>query len=547
VERVLFQDLKLSMKPSDMEILYNKFLSKCNFVNKTVCFIHSCNINNNTKLNKLIDSIKINCFDIFDYIVVVNIGPLITDPNLLGNPKIIIINHSLKSDLFEIPTLKLIHYFSNKHKDIKLLYLHTKTEWYQNVNDWIEYMLHFNVTNSMKCIDLLNQYDTVGVNYKNTPFPHYSGNFWWATTNYISRLDINRLHDKMSSEWFILSNNDVNKCVQHNTNIDHFIQPYKQPYNKLTIGFHSNQLGERGTEVAMYDYAHYNETIYGNRSVIFYQKNNTNNNMKIIEKFSSRFSVYAYEDFMEIDSIVERENIKFFYNITYGNKNDKLVTKCPNLIHAVFAVEPYGDKYATVSKYLSDKHNNIAPYVPHMINMPRHNDNMRSILNIPDNAFVFGRYGAWELFDIMVAHDAIKQILDIDSNMYFIFANTEPFYNHPRIIYMDKITDMYEKTRFINTCNAMIHAGSLGETFGIAIGEFSTLNKPVVTTVSNVNDSHIEILGDKGILYTDMNSLMEIFINIREIVSAREDWNAYNDYTPEKIMNKFMNVFGILL
>ena len=35
------------------------------------------------------------------------------------------------------------------------------------------------------------------------------------------------------------------------------------------IAFHSNQLGIRGTEVALYDYAHFNETILKN-----IQKNN---------------------------------------------------------------------------------------------------------------------------------------------------------------------------------------------------------------------------------------------------------------------------------
>jgi len=29
----------------------------------------------------------------------------------------------------------------------------------------------------------------------------------------------------------------------------------------MKVAFHSNQLGEGGTEVALYDYAHFNETI----------------------------------------------------------------------------------------------------------------------------------------------------------------------------------------------------------------------------------------------------------------------------------------------
>ncbi len=35
-----------------------------------------------------------------------------------------------------------------------------------------------------------------------------------------------------------------------------------------SVAFHSNQLGIRGTEVALYDYARYNEEILGNKSYI---------------------------------------------------------------------------------------------------------------------------------------------------------------------------------------------------------------------------------------------------------------------------------------
>lgn len=35
-----------------------------------------------------------------------------------------------------------------------------------------------------------------------------------------------------------------------------------------TVAFLSNKLTLRGTEVAIYDYAHYNETLLGNHSII---------------------------------------------------------------------------------------------------------------------------------------------------------------------------------------------------------------------------------------------------------------------------------------
>ena len=36
----------------------------------------------------------------------------------------------------------------------------------------------------------------------------------------------------------------------------------------MNILFHSNQLSERGTEIALFDYAHFNETMLNNKSFI---------------------------------------------------------------------------------------------------------------------------------------------------------------------------------------------------------------------------------------------------------------------------------------
>lgn len=311
-----------------------------------------------------------------------------------------------------------------------------------------------------------------------------------------------------------------------------------------TIGFHSNQLCERGTEIAMYDYAYYNQKLYNNKSIIFYCKHNPNNNQEVIKKFEKEFNCYAYDKFSDIDKIILDEKINYFYNITGGsNSYSNLVTNCPNLVHAVFTVEPHGEKYATVSSYLANKYNNVVDYVPHMINLPKCSENIRMQLNIPNDAILFGRYGGYYQFDLLVAQNAIKRMVELDPKQFFIFVNTNKFYEHPQIIYIDKIIDPIEKVRFINTCDAMIHARSDGETFGLAVAEFSTLNKPVITCVSTMDNSHIEILGDKAIIYDSEESLIDIFKNIRTIIASRDDWNAYTEYTPEKVMKKFMDVF----
>ena len=103
------------------------------------------------------------------------------------------------------------------------------------------------------------------------------------------------------------------------------------------------------------------------------------------------------------------------------------------------------------------------------------------------------------------------------------------------------------KIGFINTCDAFLHARSMGETFGLAIAEFSTKNKPIITksTVSTpwCDNAHIEILGDKAILYDSYEDIYSILTNFYDILNKHDDWNCYREYTPEKIMSIFDEVF----
>lgn len=142
--------------------------------------------------------------------------------------------------------------------------------------------------------------------------------------------------------------------------------------------------------------------------------------------------------------------------------------------------EPHGDVYAAVSNTLAKKFGQKT-FVPHMIglNASRTYENLRKTFNIPKNAIVFGRYGH-DTFDLDITKQAIKKVVNVKPNVHFIFVNTPRFYNHPHIHHIEKIIDLDEKNRFIMSCDAMIHGQSLGETFGIAIGEFSVNNKPII-------------------------------------------------------------------
>lgn len=109
----------------------------------------------------------------------------------------------------ESDTLKSLHNFCVYNPDYKVMYFHTKgvaTD-YLYITKWRYYMEYFIIHRWEDCVKGLDNYDTVGTEYiyhsslinQNTGEleieynPHYSGNFWWANSFYITKLDPNYL------------------------------------------------------------------------------------------------------------------------------------------------------------------------------------------------------------------------------------------------------------------------------------------------------------------------------------------------------------------
>jgi hypothetical protein len=314
----------------------------------------------------------------------------------------------------------------------------------------------------------------------------------------------------------------------------------------MKIGFHCNQLSIRGTEVAMYDYAHYNETLLGNKSIVISKSPDIwkYSDAKAIEKFEKRFDVFFYKSNDELQSIIKDNNLDIFYAQKAGLVDDVVSKHCKTVVHAVFQYEqPHGNVYAYISEWLSNVYGNRHPFVSYMATIPDNNENLREQLGIPTDAIVFGRHGGYETFDIEYAKLAVTKVAK-NSNTYFLFMNTEPFTNHEykNVIYLDSTADPIEKVKFINTCDAMLHARHKGESFGLAIAEFSLRNKPILTCKSAVDKAHFSILGSNALYYNSVDELMNL-LKEPKYLNPSKDWNMYREYSPEKIMEKFKKIF----
>lgn len=308
------------------------------------------------------------------------------------------------------------------------------------------------------------------------------------------------------------------------------------------VAFWLNELCERGTAVAVYDYAYYNQKLLGNCSYIMYEKHNSANMPAVIEKFQKEFFVHACDDFRQVDIYLQKQGIDVLYIIKAGSNDGKVSKIAKTFVHCVFvANDAHGDVYACISNSVVGYEEGM-PVLPHMINIPEHTEDMRSKLGIPNDAVVFGRYGGKEQFNVVGVHHIIEKVARENPNIYFLFVNTQIFSPPMRnIIHLNTIVDLHEKRKFINTCDAMIWARIDGETFGLSIGEFSTCNKPIIAFLhENISsDFHIKTLKKKAYWFKTAEELISILTSFNREAAKLGDWNMYKEYTPEKVMQKF--------
>ena len=76
------------------------------------------------------------------------------------------------------------------------------------------------------------------------------------------------------------------------------------------------------------------------------------------------------------------------------------------------------------------------------------------------------------------------------------------------------------KSQFINSCNAMLHARSRGETFGAAIGEFSIHPKTIIINDTLNQQNHIDV--DSTIGFPNSG---ELVVNINGVKYAEASGN----------------------
>jgi len=187
---------------------------------KIHCFISSCNTRGTKRLDHLLQEIKkIE----FHSVNIINIGPELEYQGVE--------NYSKNPELFEIPTLNKIISFSEQNPGDFVLYVHTKgvshSDTYHELNDWIDMMLYFLIDSF--AIEMLYSFETVGCNFNEKPHPHFSGNFWWARTDYLKKLkSIPEINVDRNSGEYLLHSMNPSYYSLHNSNVNHYHSRYQK-------------------------------------------------------------------------------------------------------------------------------------------------------------------------------------------------------------------------------------------------------------------------------------------------------------------------------
>jgi hypothetical protein len=263
--------------------------------------------------------------------------------------------------------------------------------------------------------------------------------------------------------------------------------------------------------------------------------------MSALEKFKSRFGdrVILYTTFGEL-GLSSSYKIDVAYFTKAGFNDGIIIPGAKNIVHVVFdCYDPHGDRYVAISEWLGKKLN--IDYLPYIVDLPDVKQDFREYIGCSNDDIIFGRHGGFNQFDVPYLGEVIKAAAD--KGIKFLLMNTKQFnYQHPNVKFLEANTDMNTKTAFINTCDAMIHGRTEGESFGLAVSEFLHQNKPVVTNIECRDKNHIELLGDKGLYYSNGNELYAILTSFE-----KKGYNVkplVNQFKPEVVMKKFKSLIS---
>lgn len=272
----------------------------------------------------------------------------------------------------------------------------------------------------------------------------------------------------------------------------------------MKIIIYTDHINERGTTISNLEmYMMFQSAGHLPKIVI----NNKNENQSLINE--EILCGYNYEIIKDIKLLLDYD-CDYIYYLRSGipEEIDSICFEEKLINHIVFPNSIANLKRLKnklfISKWLSNIYD--GKYINHIIKKPENiTDSLRKTLKIPNNAKVFGCIGGKTSFDLKFVRKLISN--QQYNNVYFVFVNIEKFCDKNNVIFLNQINNFIEKEKFINTCDFMLHARRLGESYGIACAEFAIRGKKILTYKYCLHKNHIEMLNENIVIYENTKSL----------------------------------------
>jgi len=138
----------------------------------------------------------------------------------------------------EKPSMLLAYNLAKENPESKIFFFGSKgaskPSYYQD--DWRLMMNHWTIMKWRVAVDKLNEVDTFGASWHQSPLPHYSGTHWWSTAKYLSSLDPAYLSesDRWSHEFWIGTGVGMH-CCPYDSRVDHYSTRF--PISEYTSEF----------------------------------------------------------------------------------------------------------------------------------------------------------------------------------------------------------------------------------------------------------------------------------------------------------------------
>lgn len=329
----------------------------------------------------------------------------------------------------------------------------------------------------------------------------------------------------------------------------------------IKVLLHSNGFSERGDSVTLLAIGGLIKYEFGYGCAIAIPADAEHiSEERVSEAISRGFEVFRYRSKSELDTFANSKGMTHSYvfsggrrtDLPYFDKSDPESFRIGNTRHITHVVfknfDPHGEVYAYVSDWLlgwaklriwiwglrkslgspGGRNQTLVTSFPHFIEpWPKSSSSvpLRKELGIPEDAHVIGRIGGFSEFNDSAARKGVRLILDDWQDSYALFVNTPRFLDHPRAIFLEKLSRA-EVKRFYDACDMLLNGRRMGESFGYSIVEPLSLGKPVIAPswVRNplMDKHHIGLLRRQGLLYSSAKGLLRIYGSFRGRLPSQE-------------------------